>query len=63
MHNWPGLAAGEIAVRTGPMMAACDEFTITVEGTGAHGAMPHLGIDPIVAAAQIVTALQSIVGA
>ena len=62
MHNWPGLAPGEIAVRSGPMMAACDEFTITVEGTGAHGAMPHLGIDPIVAAAQIVTALQSIVG-
>ncbi len=61
MHNWPGLPAGEIAVRTGPMMAACDEFTITVEGTGAHGAMPHLGLDPIVAAAQIVTALQSIV--
>ena len=62
MHNWPGLPPGEIAVRTGPMMAACDEFTITVEGTGAHGAMPHLGIDPIVAAAQIVTGLQSIVG-
>ena len=61
MHNWPGLAAGEIAVRTGPMMAACDEFEITVEGTGAHGAMPHLGIDPIVAAAQIVTGLLSIV--
>jgi len=61
MHNWPGLAAGEIAVRSGPMMAACDEFTIAVEGTGAHGAMPHLGHDPVVAAAQIVTALQSIV--
>ncbi len=61
MHNWPGLAAGEIAVRSGPMMAACDEFTITVEGTGAHGAMPHLGHDSVVAAAQIVTALQSIV--
>ena len=61
MHNWPGLPPGEIAVRTGPMMAACDEFTITVEGTGAHGAMPHLGIDPIVAASQMVTGLQSIV--
>ena len=61
MHNWPGLPPGEIAVRTGPMMAACDEFTITVEGTGAHGAMPHLGHDSIVAAAQIVTGLQSIV--
>ena len=61
MHNWPGMAPGEIAVRTGPMMAACDEFEITVEGTGAHGAMPHLGLDPVVAAAQIVTGLQSIV--
>ena len=61
MHNWPGLPPGEIAVRTGPMMAACDEFEITVEGTGAHGAMPHLGVDPVVAAAQIVTALQSLV--
>ena len=61
MHNWPGMPPGEIAVRTGPMMAACDEFEITVEGTGAHGAMPHLGLDPVVAAAQIVTGLQSIV--
>ena len=61
MHNWPGLPPGEIAVRAGPMMAACDEFTITVEGTGAHGAMPHLGHDAVVAAAQIVTGLQSIV--
>ena len=61
MHNWPGMAPGEIAVRTGPMMAACDEFEITVDGTGAHGAMPHLGLDPVVAAAQIVTGLQSIV--
>ena len=49
MHNWPGMPPGEIAVRTGPMMAACDEFEITVEGTGAHGAMPHLGLDPVVA--------------
>ena len=61
MHNWPGMAPGEIAVRTGPMMAACDEFEIAVDGTGAHGAMPHLGLDPVVAAAQIVTGLQSIV--
>ncbi len=61
MHNWPGLPVGEIAVRTGPMMAACDEFEIVIEGTGAHAAMPHLGTDPVVAAAQVVTALQSIV--
>ncbi len=61
MHNWPGLPAGEFAVRAGPMMAACDEFEITVEGAGAHGAMPHLGVDPIATAAQIVSALQTIV--
>jgi hippurate hydrolase len=62
MHNWPGMPLGEIAVRTGPMMAACDEFEIIIEGTGAHAAMPHLGVDPIVASSQIVTALQTIVG-
>jgi amidohydrolase len=60
MHNWPGLPAGQFAIRSGPMMAAFDIFEITVEGRGAHAAMPHLGIDPIVAAAQIVGALQTI---
>ncbi len=60
MHNWPGLAAGQFAIRPGPMMAAFDIFEITVSGRGAHAAMPHLGIDPIVAAAQIVTGLQTI---
>jgi amidohydrolase len=61
MHNWPGLAAGQFAVRPGPMMAGSDSFEIIVTGKGAHGAMPHLGIDPIVVAAQIVTGLQTIV--
>lgn len=61
MHNWPGLPAGQFAVRTGPMMAGSDSFEIVVTGKGAHGAMPHLGVDPIVVAAQIVTALQTIV--
>jgi amidohydrolase len=60
MHNWPGLPAGQFAIRPGPMMAAYDIFDITVQGRGAHGAMPHLGIDPIVAAAQIVNGLQTI---
>jgi hippurate hydrolase len=60
MHNWPGLAAGQFAIRPGPMMAAFDIFEITVTGRGAHAAMPHLGIDPVVVAAQIVTALQTI---
>jgi hippurate hydrolase len=60
MHNWPGLPAGQFAVRPGPMMASFDIFEITVTGRGAHAAMPHTGIDPVVAAAQIVTALQTI---
>jgi hippurate hydrolase len=61
MHNWPGLPAGQFAVRTGPMMASSDSWEIIVTGKGAHGAMPHLGVDPIVVASQIVTALQTIV--
>ena len=48
------MPAGTIAVRPGPMMAAYDIFEITVAGSGAHAAMPHLGVDPVVAAAQIV---------
>jgi amidohydrolase len=60
MHNWPGLPAGQFAMRPGPMMAAFDIFEIAVEGRGAHAAMPHLGVDPVVAAAQIVGGLQTI---
>jgi hippurate hydrolase len=60
MHNWPGLPAGQFAIRPGPMMAAFDIFEILVEGRGAHAAMPHLGVDPVVAAAQIVGGLQTI---
>lgn len=60
MHNWPGLPAGRIALREGPLLAAFDLFEIAVLGKGAHAAMPHLGIDPIVAAAQMVQALQTI---
>jgi amidohydrolase len=60
MHNWPGMPAGRFAVRAGPMMAAFDIFEITVRGRGAHAAMPHTGIDPVVTAAQIVTGLQTI---
>jgi amidohydrolase len=60
LHNYPGIAPGKIAVRPGPMMAATDELKITVRGTGGHGAFPHLSVDPVVAAAHIVTALQTI---
>jgi amidohydrolase len=60
LHNWPGLAAGKMAVRAGAVMAATDEITITVRGRGGHGAMPHLSVDPVVTAAQIIMALQTI---
>jgi hippurate hydrolase len=60
LHNWPGLPPGKIAVGTGPMMAATDEIQITVRGKGGHAAMPHLVIDPVVASAHIITALQTI---
>jgi amidohydrolase len=60
MHNWPGMPAGRFALRAGPMMASFDIFEITVKGKGTHAALPHLGIDPVIAAAQIATALQTI---
>jgi len=61
LHNWPGLPAGSFALLDGAVMAAADEFEITIEGKGAHGAMPHLGADPIVAGSALVQALQTIV--
>lgn len=61
MHNWPGLPAGSFAVRAGPVMAAFDTFEIVIRGRGVHAAMPHLGIDPVVVAAELVGALQTIV--
>jgi len=61
MHNRPGLAVGKFAIRSGPMMAGGAFFDITVTGRGAHGARPESGIDPVLVAAHIATALQSIV--
>ncbi len=61
LHNWPSLPAGEVAVHEGPVMAAFDTFDILIKGQGCHGAMPHLGSDPVLAAGQLITALQSIV--
>ena len=60
VHNWPGLPAGQMAVRAGPVMAATDEVQITLRGRGGHGAMPQLVVDPVVAAAQVISALQTI---
>ncbi|MEJ2603630.1 MAG: M20 family metallopeptidase [Gammaproteobacteria bacterium] len=60
MHNWPGLPVGQFAVRTGAQMAASDKFEIVVRGRGGHAAMPDQTIDPVLTAAHIVTALQSL---
>jgi amidohydrolase len=60
MHNWPGLPAGHFAGRVGPVMAATDQFEITIEGRGGHAAQPHKTIDPVVLGSQIVGALQTI---
>jgi len=61
MHNWPRIPIGSFAMRPGPIMAAADRFIIEVRGRGSHAAAPHMGRDPVVAAAQIVSALQTIV--
>ncbi len=60
MHNWPGMPVGQFGVRAGPMMASFDVFEIELTGRGSHAALPHTGIDPIVAASALVQALQTI---
>jgi hippurate hydrolase len=61
MHNMPGTPAGAFRIRAGSIMAASDKFTIEIEGVGGHAAMPHNAVDPIMIAAHVITALQSIV--
>ncbi len=61
MHNWPGAPAGTFLHAPGPVMAAVANLEATIFGTGAHGAMPHNGVDPILIAAHVITALQSVV--
>lgn len=61
LHNRPGIPVGEFAIRKGGIMASTDEFDIIVTGRGGHAAQPHNTIDPVVAASQLVTAIQSIV--
>ncbi len=60
-HNWPGMAVGQFALKTGPCFASSNEFRITIRGKGAHGAMPHNGIDPVPVACQMVQAFQTII--
>jgi amidohydrolase len=61
MHNWPAMQPGTIGLNAGPMMAAADRITIEVTGKGGHGAHAYLTVDPVLAAAHIITAVQSIV--
>ena len=61
MHNYPGMPVGAFGIRPGPMMAAADYITIDIEGNGAHAARPHLGIDPVVVGAHMITAMQTVV--
>lgn len=59
--NLAGLPKGNIGVKSGPVMAAKDSFSITIHGKGCHGAMPEQGIDPVVTATQIILALQTLI--
>ncbi|MDR2711160.1 MAG: amidohydrolase [Burkholderiales bacterium] len=61
LHNWPRLPLGKVAVRPGPVMAACDYITIDIEGCGGHAAHPHLTVDPVLVAGHIITAAQAVV--
>jgi hippurate hydrolase len=61
MHNGPGIPVGSFAIRPGPIMAATDAIDIRIEGLGGHAARPHKCIDPVLAGAQLITALQGIV--
>ena len=60
LHNMPGFPVGQVALRSGSILAAADVARITVIGRGGHAAMPHMAVDPVVIAAQIVTALQTL---
>ncbi len=61
IHNWPGMKAGQFAVKSGAVFASSNEFRITIRGKGSHAAMPHSGIDPLPIACQIVQGLQTII--
>jgi amidohydrolase len=61
MHNYPGLAVGEFAIRPGALMAAADRLTIEIEGKGGHAARPHFSVDTVLVGAAIINQIQSIV--
>lgn len=61
IHNMPGMKAGTLSMRSGPIMASEDNFIIQIKGRGGHASLPHHGIDPLVIGAEIILALQTIV--
>ena len=61
LHGWPGLKVGSVATKGGTLLAATDTFTAVFTGRGCHGAFPHLGVDPIITAAEAVLNLQQFV--
>src|SRR6201747_505148 len=61
MHNGPGIPVGSFAIRPGPIMASTDDIDIRIEGLGGHAARPHKCVDTVLAGAQLITALQSVV--
>jgi hippurate hydrolase len=61
MHNWPGSEVGRFAVSPGPVMASSNEFKITIRGKGGHAALPHVALDPVPVACQMVQAFQTII--
>ncbi|MCZ4279608.1 M20 family metallopeptidase [Kiloniella laminariae] len=61
LHNLPSLPTGHFSIKAGPVMACEDNFEIIIRGKGTHAALPHLGIDPILIGAEVVTALQSVI--
>jgi amidohydrolase len=60
-HGWPYIKTGKIGVLTGPAMASADKFQVRLKGRGGHGAYPHRAVDPVLAAAHTVTAMQGII--
>lgn len=61
LHNWPGVPAGQFGFVSGPAMASVDQAIIRIVGKGGHGAEPHRAVDPVLASASFITALQSVV--
>lgn len=61
MHNWPGMDVGSFGLSSGAIMASSNTFEIRIDGKGAHGGMPHLGVDPVMAAVQLAQSFQTII--